>query len=83
MPATRPLDTYLDEIARIRSLPGTKETSFYPAVALLLNQVGAELKPRVYCLHHPSGGDGIPDFGLFEHRFPPRRSAELEGGDFA
>jgi hypothetical protein len=66
MPATRPLDTYLDDIARIRSLPGTKETSFYPAVAVLLNQIGGELRPRVYCLHHPSGGDGIPDFGLFE-----------------
>ena len=66
MPGPRPLDIYLDEVARIRGLPGTKETSFYPAVALLLNRVGGELRPRVYCLHHPSGGDGIPDFGLFE-----------------
>jgi hypothetical protein len=66
MPKTSPLDAYLDEVARIRSLPGTKETSFYPAVAALLNQVGGELRPKVYCLHHPTGGNGIPDFGLFE-----------------
>ena len=32
----------------------------------MLNAAGAKLKPRVYCLHHPSGGAGIPDFGLFE-----------------
>jgi hypothetical protein len=66
MARTPPLDWYLDEVARVRSLPGTKETSFYPAVAGLLNQIGRELKPKIYCLHHPSGGDGIPDFGLFE-----------------
>lgn len=66
MPKPRPLDVYLDDISRIRSLPGTQETSFYPAVAALLNQVGGGLRPKVYCLHHPSGGDGIPDFGLFE-----------------
>src|SRR5258708_18369666 len=66
MAKLRPLDRYLDEVAHIRSLPGCKETSFYPAVSMLLNNVGADLKPKVYCLHHPSGGDGIPDFGLFE-----------------
>ena len=66
MPRPQVIATYLDEVSRIRSLPGTRETSYYPAVANLLNQIGGELKPRVYCLHHPSGGDGIPDFGLFE-----------------
>jgi hypothetical protein len=66
MPRIQPIDTYLDEVSRIRSLPGTRETSYYPAVANLLNRIGGELKPKVYCLHHPSGGDGIPDFGLFE-----------------
>lgn len=66
MPKDQPLDAYLDEVWRIRGLPGTRETSYYPALANLLNRIGRELKPRVYCLHHPSGGDGIPDFGLFE-----------------
>lgn len=53
MPRARPGDLYLDELSHIRSLPGTRETSFYPAVANLLNQVGGELRPKVYCLHHP------------------------------
>ncbi len=35
---------------------------------MVLNAVGAALKPRVYCLHHPTGAAGIPDFGLFEQR---------------
>jgi len=61
------LDHYLDEIGRVRATgAGAAETSYYPAVARLLNEAGAELKPRVYCLHHPSGDAGIPDFGLFE-----------------
>lgn len=67
MTAEAVLDIYLDEIRRVRATrAGTAETSYYPAVALLLNAVGAKLKPRVYCLHHPSGEAGIPDFGLFE-----------------
>jgi hypothetical protein len=95
MPRTRPVDTFLDELSRIRGLPGTRETSYYPAVANLLNQVGGELRPRVYCLHHPSGGDGIPDFGLFEQTLfrrgerpewragvtPDRGAVEVKGAD--
>ena len=53
MPRNRPGDLYLDELSPIRSLPGTQETSFYPAVANLLNQIDNELRPRVCCLHHP------------------------------
>ena len=67
MAASDPLDRYLDEIRRVRMTnAGTGETSYYPAVAMLLNGVGERLNPRVYCLHHPSGDAGIPDFGLFE-----------------
>ena len=67
MAANDPLDRYLDEIRRVRMTnAGTGETSYYPAVAMLLNGVGERLSPRVYCLHHPSGDAGIPDFGLFE-----------------
>jgi len=62
-----PPDLYLDEIAKVKATKaGTKETSYYPAVAMVVNAVGQKLKPSVYCLHHPSGKDGIPDFGLFE-----------------
>jgi hypothetical protein len=62
-----PLDLYLDEIAKVKATKaGTKETSYYPAVAVVMNAVGQKLKPSVYCLHHPTGKDGIPDFGMFE-----------------
>ncbi len=61
------LNIYLDEVRRVRALnAGTGETSFYPALGTLLNAVGHQLRPRLFCLHHPSGSAGIPDFGLFE-----------------
>jgi hypothetical protein len=96
MPKDQSLDAYLDEVWRIRGLPGTRETSYYPAIANLLNRIGRELKPRVYCLHHPSGGDGIPDFGLFEQTLfrrgespewragimPDRGVVEAKGADY-
>ena len=67
MPADSVLDLYLDDVRRVRALKaGTAETSYYPALGALLNGVGSQLRPRVFCLHHPSGDAGIPDFGLFE-----------------
>lgn len=67
MPADSVLDLYLDDVRRVRALKaGTAETSYYPALGALLNGVGGQLRPRVFCLHHPSGDAGIPDFGLFE-----------------
>ena len=64
---TSPLSLYLDEVQRIRQTgAGTGETSYYPAIEAVMNAVGGGLKPRVFCLHHPSGEGGIPDFGLFE-----------------
>ena len=67
MPHEPVLDVYLDEVGRIRATKaGTAETSYYPATAMMLNKVGDALRPKVFCLHHPSGDSGIPDFGLFE-----------------
>jgi len=67
MPHEPVLDVYLDEVGRIRATKaGTAETSYYPAIAMMLNKVGDALRPKVFCLHHPSGDSGIPDFGLFE-----------------
>ena len=67
MPHESVLDVYLDEVRRIRATKaGTAETSYYPAIAMTLNRVGDDLRPKVFCLHHPSGDSGIPDFGLFE-----------------
>lgn len=45
---------------------GTKEPSYYPALAELLDGVGQELKPKVLCLSNLANtGAGHPDFGLF------------------
>ncbi len=60
-------ETYLHELSVIRSTgSGVKETSFYPALANLLNAVGATLKPHVRCVINLSNqGAGMPDGGLF------------------
>jgi hypothetical protein len=61
------LSDYLDEIARIRGTgAGTKEISFYGALAGALNAAGRTLKPRVFCVPNLSNrGAGFPDMGLF------------------
>lgn len=45
---------------------GTKERSYYPALAELLNALGQDLKPKVICLSDLGNtGAGHPDYGLF------------------
>ena len=67
--------------ARIRATKaGTAETSYYPAIGLMLNRVGDALRPKVFCLHHPSGDSGIPDFGLFEQAQFRRDEAPVWSG---
>jgi len=59
------LETYLRELAAIRPV-GVKETSYYPALSNLFNEIGRTLKPRVRCVIHPSSsGAGLPDGGFF------------------
>jgi hypothetical protein len=62
-----PLETYLRELSVIRSSgSAVPETSYYPALSILLNEVGSELKPRVRCIVNiKNRGAGIPDVGLF------------------
>jgi hypothetical protein len=62
-----PLETYLRELRDIRSSgAGVKETSYYPALSNLLNEIGKRLKPRVRCIINLANrGAGIPDGGLF------------------
>ncbi|MEJ5311424.1 MAG: type ISP restriction/modification enzyme [Anaerolineae bacterium] len=62
-----PLESYLHTLSEIHlSGAGVKETSYYPALATLLNDVGKSLKPKVRCIIHlRSQGAGIPDGGLF------------------
>jgi hypothetical protein len=64
--ALDPLEKYLRELRSIRgSGSGVPETSYYPALRDLMNEVGAGLKPKVKCIVHVSHGAGIPDAGLF------------------
>ncbi len=61
-----PLEEYLRELSDIRrSGSAVPETSYYPALAALLDAVGATLKPKVRCIVNPSHGAGFPDIGLF------------------
>jgi hypothetical protein len=66
----RDLARYLSEMGRIReSGEASSETSFYPALSQLLNQIGARLDPSVHCVITPKNrGGGIPDGGLFLKR---------------
>ena len=62
-----PVETYLGEVQRTHFLgEGVDETSFYPALQRLLNDVGQDLRPRVRCvINIRNRGAGIPDGGLF------------------
>ncbi len=61
------VETYLAKLYRLRSTGGaTAETSFYSALEELLNAIGNDLKPKVFCLSQLADqGAGHPDFGLF------------------
>ena len=72
-----PLEDYLRELRDIRrSGSAVPETSYYPALAALLDAVGATLKPKVRCIVNPSHGAGIPDIGLFTPDQFQKASAE-------
>ncbi|MGH9849919.1 MAG: type ISP restriction/modification enzyme, partial [Blastocatellia bacterium] len=64
------LEKYLRELRDIRSTgSAAKETSYYPALVGLLNEVGKTLKPKVRCVLTPKNlGAGVPDIGLFVSR---------------
>ncbi len=76
-PSVTPLQQYLTELRDLRGTGATvKETSYYPALAALLNAVGAGLKPAVRSVVHvASTGAGIPDIGLFAADQFERRDA--------
>jgi hypothetical protein len=62
-----PLETYLKDMRDIRSTgAAVAETSYYPALSTLLNEVGKGLKPKVRCVVTIANrGAGLPDVGLF------------------
>jgi len=65
-----PLETYLRELRDIRSSgAGVKETSYYPALSNLLNEVGRRLKPCVRCIINLANrGTSLLDIRLFTSR---------------
>lgn len=77
-----PLETYLEELRAIRSSgAAVKETSYYPALANLLNEVGKTLKPKVKCIVHlQDTGGGIPDGGLFTEEQIRANASDLQAG---
>ena len=80
------VEEYFAAVHDVHSLgAGTKERSFYPALAGLFNAIGAELRPKVLCLSDLGDtGAGHPDFGLFAssqvQRGTPRRGQMPERG---
>ena len=60
-------EAFFAELRRVRASGGaTGEESRYPALANLLNAVGAALKPKVFCVSELADqGAGRPDFGLY------------------
>jgi DNA mismatch endonuclease (patch repair protein) len=62
-----PIEAYISELRDIRlSGAGVKETSYYPALRTLHDEIGKALKPRARCTINPRGqGPGLPDAGLF------------------
>ncbi len=62
-----PVEAYLEQVRAIRlSGAGVPETSYYPALSNLFDEVGKTLNPKVRCIIHPANvGAGLPDGGLF------------------
>ena len=77
-----PVETYLSEMCELHSArAGVKETTYYTALANLLDEVGKRLKPRVRCiLQLQNRGAGNPDGGLFTADQFPKGSDEPVGG---
>ena len=62
-----PLETFLKDVRDTRATgAAVAETSFYPALANLLNDLGHTLRPKVRCvINLANAGAGLPDGGLF------------------
>ena len=77
-----PLENYLGELHAVRSTGGAvKETSYYPVLSNLLNEVGKTLKPRVRCIINiQNAGAGLPDGGLYTaEQFQRQAKGSLRG----
>ena len=80
------VEEYLSDLRRLRASGGaTGELSTYPALANLLNAVGATLRPNVFCVVELANqGAGHPDMGLYTagqvQRGRPRKGQSPERG---
>jgi hypothetical protein len=76
-----PVETYLSEMRELHAArAGVKETTYYTALANLLDEAGKTLKPRVRCiLQLQNRGAGNPDGGLFTADQFPKGSATPAG----
>ena len=66
----RIVEEYFSDLRKIRSSGGaTPERSYYPPLINLLNAVGEQLKPKVFCISElAEQGAGHPDIGLYAAR---------------
>jgi len=75
-----PVESYLADLYAVRGA-GTPETSGYPALANLLNEVGGALRSKITAAIHPANsGAGLPDGGLLsakELRRDPNEVSQL------
>ena len=76
-----PVESYLADLYAVRGT-GTAETSGYPALSNLLNEIGGALKPKNTAVIHPANsGAGLPDGGFFsakELRHGPEKVSLLD-----
>ncbi len=66
-PLTRAVEKYFGRLHQVHASGGaTPELSKYDALTNLLNDVGATLKPKVFCVSQLTDhGAGHPDYGLY------------------
>ena len=74
-----PVEAYLEQVRAIHlSGAGVPETSYYPALSNLLEEIGKTLTPKVRCIINlANSGAGVPDGGLFTAD-QLRRTAEAD-----
>jgi hypothetical protein len=62
-----PVEAYLEQVRAVHlSGAGVPETSYYPALCNLFNEIGKTLDPKVRCIITLANrGAGLPDGGLF------------------
>ncbi len=69
-----PVRRYLAEVHKIHALgAGTDEVSLYNPLQNLLNEIGRELKSKVFCIQNLKDlGAGFPDYGLYSAQQLPK-----------